>query len=199
MRKLPFDGKTLGLIVRGKYSHQHSPDLMAQHADVILADGSPIGFFGEGDAYSSGASGSRSSNKSGLNMKGVVFDYHDMNVHRPYYVDLEMARSKYKVVSTVLLLEVTKQAAALFSDYWAQLKANPKLFNILGYNCSTRASQAFIHAGVARSGIPGLDTPDNLYRQIFAIKGGMVSVYVGYLGFVPKSPGRGFDVFVDPL
>jgi hypothetical protein len=48
----------IGLIVRGKQNDSHSPGNMEQHADCILPNGQPVGFFGgEGDA-SSGSGGS---------------------------------------------------------------------------------------------------------------------------------------------
>jgi hypothetical protein len=199
VENLKFDGTKIGLIVRGKQSHEHSPDLMAQHADVILADGSPMGFFGEGEAHSSGASGSGSSAGYGLNMKGAVFDYNMMKHQRPYYVDLDMAKSKYKIVSTILTVTVSKEEAQMFSEYWSTLDRDPAFFNILGYNCSTRASQGFVHAGVVRGGIPGLDTPDNLYRQLFAVGLTRVKTYYGYIGFSPLGTGKGFDVLFEPL
>lgn len=83
-QRLPFDGTRIGLIVRGKFGPAHAPDLMAQHADVILPDGSPIGFFGEGPAYSGGSLGSGSSNRSGMNLRGMVYDYELMRINRRY-------------------------------------------------------------------------------------------------------------------
>ena len=54
------------LIVRGELSPSHHPDLMQQHADAILADGSPTGFYGEGN--------DNSSNRIGMMMQGIVYD-----------------------------------------------------------------------------------------------------------------------------
>ncbi|MFT7562148.1 MAG: hypothetical protein ACI93R_004083 [Flavobacteriales bacterium] len=50
---------------------------------------------------------------------------------RPAYVDIALAR-KYKIKSTVLLLEVTQTQAILFINYWAKLKLMPGSFNLLG-------------------------------------------------------------------
>jgi hypothetical protein len=102
-----------------------------------------------------------------MNMKGLVAYYKDLQKIRPMYVDINLAK-KYKVTSTVLLLEVSKPQADLFIKYWQNLKLNPGAFNILGGNCSTHASEAFIAANIVSSGIPGLDTPDNLYYQLKA-------------------------------
>jgi hypothetical protein len=54
METVTFNGTKIALIVRGKLNTNRDPDLMAQHADVILPDGSPIGFFGKGDGLSVG-------------------------------------------------------------------------------------------------------------------------------------------------
>jgi len=51
----------------GKISAADSPDLMNQHADCILEDGSPIGFYGEGN--------DQSGNRIGMRMTGIVYDY----------------------------------------------------------------------------------------------------------------------------
>jgi hypothetical protein len=54
---LLFSGDQVGLIVRGKKSHAHKPDVMEQHADCILSNGAPVGFFGEGNNGSSNSIG----------------------------------------------------------------------------------------------------------------------------------------------
>ena len=157
-----------------------------------------MGFFGEGDPFSGASLGLGSSATSGINLRGTVFDYEQMKIHRPYYVDLNLAMSKYRVISTVLVISVSKTEADLFATYWKTLKDAPGIFNFLGYNCSTRASQAFAHSGVTRSGIPGLDTPNNLYKQISAVRGSKIGSHTGYLGFVKKPDGTGFEVKIEP-
>ncbi len=181
----------IGLIVRGKQNDKHIPNKIEQHADCILPDGEPVGFYGtDGDA-SSGSSGSGSVaswqngpslslNNSGINMKGMVAYHDDLLKMRPMYVDITLAK-KYNVKSTVLLLEVTKSQADLFVQYWKNIKLNPDAFNILGGNCSTHASEAFVAAKVVASGIPGLDTPNNLYNQLKSKYSAKMKVYSGYV------------------
>lgn len=189
MQTITFDGTKIALIVRGKIGMDHEPGLLDQHADVILSDGTPMGFFGEGQ----GTSGSGGS--SGFGMDGVVYDFPLFQVHRPYYVDLNMAK-KYKVKSTVLVITVTKKQALLFKKFWSSLKVNPRGFRLIGDNCSTHASEAFITAGVTKKGIPGLDTPDNLYKQIIALEND-TKTYSGHIGFIKKDSGDGFDLVLD--
>jgi len=189
METVVFDGTKIALIVRGKTGAGHEPDIMAQHADAILSDGSPIGFFGEGDGIS-GSGGS-----IGFGMDGVVYDYHLMKAHRPYYVDLDQAK-RYGVKSTVLVLKVTSEIGLVFDEFWSKLKLNPGNFSLLGDNCATHGSEAFMKAGIVNRGIPGLDTPDNLYKQLIAVSSKTES-YSGHVGFVRKASGGGFDLVID--
>ncbi len=188
---IKFDGTEprIALVVRGKMSAQHHPDKMAQHADVILADGSPCGFYGEGN----GASG----NRIGMSMQGKVYDYETMRIERPYYVSMDSAVSN-RVVSTVLLVKVTARQAAAFGASWKAMALSPGNFNIFGGNCSTHASAAFIDAGLLSDGIPGLDTPDRLYGQLVdTLKSGALQSISGYIGFA-SNPRGGFNLVVKP-
>lgn len=199
----------IGLIIRGKHSDKHSPGKMEQHADCILPEGQPVGFFGDNGDASSGDSGSSfasslkswaggpsiSWNRSGLNMKGVVAYHDDLLRTRPAYVNIELAK-KYKVKSTVLLLETTKNQAELFKQYWKNLSLNPGTFNIIGGNCSTNASDAFIAAKIVASGIPGLDTPNNLYKQLKAKHSGRVVIHSGFVGAKHIS-GSKYELIID--
>lgn len=176
-------GGFVGLVVRGKVSHSHHPGNLDQHADCILSNGAPVGFYGTGG----GSSGS-----VGLGMAGVVYDYRSMLVHRPYYVDAALA-ARYGVHSTILLVRVSGTEAALFDAAWARMLASPGGFSIVGNNCSTHAASAFKAAGIVSGGIPGLDTPDHLYDQLYALPRA-TPVYSGFIGFTPA--GAGFTVSV---
>jgi hypothetical protein len=179
----------IGLVVRGKLSATHRPDLMAQHADVILADGSPIGFYGEGN--------DGSSNGIGLGMQGVVYDYEAMRIQRPYYVQQDSAVTN-RVVSTVLLIAVTPAQAKAFAASWAKMQTDPGNFNIVGGNCSTHASASFIDAGLVKNGIPGLDTPDKLYAQLVGeLPAGSLESITGHIGFTADARG-GYQMVVKP-
>ncbi len=155
----------IGVIVRGKKNEKHKPGVMEQHADCILPGGEPVGFFGGGGDHSSGSSGGSSGssinswangpsislNSTGMNMKGMVAQYKELRKIRPMYVDVKLAL-KYKVQSTVLVLDVSKAQADLFKQFWTNLKLNPGGFSLLGANCSTHASEAFIAANIVSKG-----------------------------------------------
>ena len=201
-----FGGDRVALIVRGKTGADHSPGLMEQHADCVLSTGAPVGFFGEasdggstGRAPSSvGGSGRGSVGKSngvGMGMAGVVYDMEKLRQHRPYYVDLGMARG-YGVVSTVLFVQVSAAEAMAFDKAWAEMARDPGSFQIVGWNCSTHASQAFRKAGILSGGIPGLDTPNNLYLQLVRERAGKTTSASGYVGF--KASGAGYMLTIDP-
>jgi hypothetical protein len=181
--------KQIGLIVRGKQSPTHHPDKLAQHADAILSDGSPIGFYGEGN--------DASGNAIGMRMQGVVYDYAALNIHRPWYVNVKSAIAN-RVVSTVLLIGVDKKAADLFTGAWEKMTLSPGDFNIVGGNCSTHASAAFIAAGMVDTTIPWLDTPDNLYSQLVdTIPKNRQHSYTGFIGFDPN-PAGGYRLIIHP-
>lgn len=204
--KYPINNHTVGLIVRGKKNDKHVPGNIEQHADCILPGGEPVGFYGGTGDYSSGSSASSSVlssengpfislNSTGLNMMGQVAYYDDLIKIRPMYVNLELAK-RYKIKSTVILLEVTRSQAELFTQFWKNLKLNPGSFNIIGGNCSTHASEAFVAAKILASGIPGLDTPDNLYRQIKSKFSGRKYVYSGFVA-ASKSIGNTYDLVIE--
>lgn len=203
------DSNTVGLIVRGKRNDAHSPGTMEQHADCILPNGEPVGFFGgEGDA-SSGSSGSSfksslsswqdgpsvSLNSTGINMEGMVAYYPELKRIRPYYVDVDLAK-RYEVISTVLLIPVDHSQASLFKTFWENLKLNPGAFNILGGNCSTKAAKAFSHAKIISGGIPGLDTPNNLYKHLKAKYQDTQRVLSGYIG-AESIGGDRYDLVIE--
>ncbi|MFM9970472.1 MAG: hypothetical protein ACKVQK_18945 [Burkholderiales bacterium] len=195
MTTVDFTGSAVGLIVRGKTSPAHAPGNMEQHADCVLSDGSPIGFFGEGGANTGASARQDSWNVVGMNMKGVVYDYNLLRIHRPFYIDAALART-YDVKSTLLVIDVTPPIAALFAEYWRTFQADAGGFHILGGNCSTRSSGAFVYAKILPGGIPGLDTPDNLFRQLVAERKGSTKSYSGYIGFTAKT-GGGYSVLID--
>jgi hypothetical protein len=181
--------KKIGLIVRGKLGPDHHPDTMAQHADAVLQNGAPVGFFGE-------ANGNRF-NSIGMDMNGIVYDYSLLKRHREWYVDKNSAVA-HRVVSTALVVDVTTQQAADFEAAWTKMAGSPGGFDILGSNCSTHASAAFIAAGIVSKDIPGLDTPDNLYDQlVVALPAGRRQSYTGFVGFTPKAAG-GYDMVIQP-
>ena len=192
-------GQLIGLIVRGKYSESHRPFEMNQHADCILSNGEPVGFFGGPEAAVGEAFKSmRSSLTYGFNMRGFVRDFQRFNRQVRPYVNIGEAILERRVC-TLLIIPVNKNEADAFDSYWAKLKINPGMFNLLGHNCSTRAWQAFNHAGVIKNAMPGLDTPDNLYRHLRLNRENTVT-YSGFLGFQPdERSSEGYRVLVKEL
>ncbi len=173
--------KKIALVVRGKQGPDHHPGKLEQHADCIQQNGAPIGFFGQGN--------DSTLNSAGLSMNGIVYDYPLFQRHRPQYVDLNMAVAR-RVVSTALLVEVDQTTANKFNEAWWRMRTNPGTFDIVGNNCATHASAAFIYAGVLGSTIPWMDTPDNLYDQLVdTIPAGRRTSYTGFMGFTPVSTG----------
>lgn len=79
------------------------------------------------------------------------------------------------------------------------MKKKPDGFRLLGNNCSTHASDAFIKAKIVRRGIPGLDTPNNLYKQLAKLKDRKTVSYSGFLGHCPSAtPGQTDLLIIKP-
>ena len=182
--------KMIGIIIRGKHSNDHDPAYMEMHADVLLSDGSPIGYYGEGGGFSA---------RSGMGMDGVVYDYETMRAQRPFYTELELA-AQYGVISTLCVVQVDDDKARKFDEYWKNLSkpgvAKANGFSLVGNNCSSNAAAAFEYAGVIDGGIPGLDTPQNLYTQLQAKYGSSFKCHSGYVGF--RRTGNQMNVQVAP-
>lgn len=175
-RRVAFTGLSVALIVRGKESAEHSPSKLAQHADCVRSDGSPVGYFsrdGAGSGFLSAA--------TLLGVDGKVYGLEEFRKNRPFYIDWKKAKA-YNVVSTALVVTVSSNEAQKFDAYWDQLTKDPGTFRLIGKNCSTRASGAFRHAGILAGGIPGMDTPNNLYKQIKAEVPHRCHSYSGYIG-----------------
>lgn len=207
-KMITFSGDKVALIVRGKTSEDHSPGKMEQHADCARSDGSPVGYFGGDGAGSSESSGSSGGSGRGsamsafassailVGIEGQVYDLQEFQIKRPYYIDSGRAKTA-GVVSTVLIVTVANGEATKFDEYWGSLKEDPGTFRLLGKNCSTRASGAFRHAGILSGGIPGLDTPNNLFKQLKAERPDRCTSYSGYVGF--QVAGNGFSLRIAAL
>ena len=176
-RSIVFAGDKVALIVRGKTSAEHSPGKLEQHADCVRSDGSPVGYFGEG-----GEGSGYLTSAVLIGIRGEVYDMDGFAKHRPHYVNAKTARG-YGVVSTALIVRVSSAQAERFDDYWDRLSDDPGTFRLLGKNCSTRASGAFRHADILAAGIPGLDTPNNLYKQLVKQRPDICESHSGYIGF----------------
>lgn len=191
---LPLDGSHVALVVRGKFSPEHRPSVLNQHADCLLANGEPVGFFGGGGPYSSGSS-SASIRSIGLNLEGFVADYEMFRREMPHYVVLEVARAK-QVWSTVLMIPAQPKQAAMFSHYWRRLTNKRVPFHLLGANCSSYASKAFRAAGLLTSSVPGLTTPDRLYDQLSESYAGRCRSLSGYLAVQRSADGFKASIMV---
>jgi hypothetical protein len=173
--------KKIAIIIRGKHNIGHEPELLNQHADVVLSDGSPMGYFGS-EGYSPSV---------GMFMRGLVINYHEFSaINREAYVDARVAKQQ-RVVSTICYFPVAPQQAKKFDQWW---KSNDNLadgrnsnfsFSLLGNNCSSHANKALKHANIISGSIPGLDSPQNLFLQLKSKFGSSFKCQSGYIGFRP--------------
>ncbi len=202
----------IGLVVRGMSAPGRAPDDQG-HADCVLPNGAPIGFFA--DTTAAGSSGDTAAGPllfSGAMtgaFTGEVYSYADYLRERPPYVRRDLAVAQ-RCVSTLLVIDVSDSEARRFEQAWTSMRHDPGQFGILGFNCSTHAGWAFASAGLlatparamgprGTAEIEGFDTPAGLYRQL--IEGPANSRFVsysGYLGFEPMGPGM-YRVDIDSL
>ena len=168
--------KQISVIIRGKFSDAHTPwPPQDSHADVLLSDGQPYGYFGYG-GYSPG---------SGMFMNGIVFDFDRFRSQRPQYVNKNLAKSM-GVVSTICTILVDENKAKKFDEYWKKMAKDALQgrdnFNIIGNNCSSHAARAFAYAGLLNSPeIAGFDTPNNLFLNLRSKNNGNFYCTSGYI------------------
>lgn len=104
------------------------------------------------------------------------------------YLDGETAK-EWDWADTICELQVTAEQAAAFDKYWEDLAKDPGTFSYVGDNCSTHAAEAFEAAGIVEHGIPGLDTPDGLYRMLKERYGEEFVCESGYIDFTNHGDG----------
>lgn len=121
-------------------------------------------------------------------MRGTVYDMEKLSQNRPYYIDGALAKGS-GVISGVLAIQVGEVAAKAFDAAWDEVSKNPPSFWLAGANCSTRAAGVFKTAGILVGGIPGLDTPNNLFKQLATVHAGKCWSYFGYVGFQKSNSG----------
>ena len=184
-------GSQVGLVVRGKESPEHAPWASETHADVLLSNGMPVGFFGQW------AEDGNTLQQNGFGMPGRVGtpDWWMDNDQdgtpgpdRAAYVDGQTAKDR-GWASTVCTLDVSPEQAAAFDQYWEDLSKDPGSFSIVGDNCSTHAGEAFEAAGLIPGGIPGMDTPNALYEELRAQYGDALECESGYVDFAQRPDG----------
>lgn len=189
----------IGLIVRGMTRPGATP-AGEGHADCVLSNGSPIGFFANSEIPTSGSASSGSATLGAralaASLDGEVWRYARLATERPEYIHQGVAAAN-DVVSTLLAIDVSDGERARFERAWAAMEVDPGQFGIVGANCSTHAGYAFSAAGLLTSygwtvgsartaEIEGMDTPTNLFHQLFrGPANGRIEVYTGYLGFEP--------------
>lgn len=196
MERFTIGHDMVALVVRGKKADGHNPGINS-HADCLLPGGNPVGYFGDRGTQTSGNI-SASWHSVGMNKRGQVIDYARMKRVLIKYTDLAVAQ-KTNTYSTILIIKVDAIEAIAFKNYWRGLNKKSDGFRLLGNNCSTHASKAFIKANIVKKGIPGLDTPDNLYKQLKKLKDRKMVTYSGYIGHIPGNKPGHTDIIIKKL
>ncbi len=155
----------VGLLLRRDYTDDPGKLRMIRHADLLLADNSVAGFHPADDALC----GWR---KVILNHPGQVRDEALMRRLSPQYLNPAVAadctwngRAHQKLVTYWLRLRVTPDQAQALCEERDKLARKPGEFRLWGKNCSSRAEELLVRAGILPPGLPGLDTPRALLRR----------------------------------
>lgn len=165
------------------------------HAEILLPDGTLRGFYAA-DGTDAGSAGQRRI----LAQKGVVADTAWIRENRPQYVDATVARAWTKkgqsrpILTTRLRIPATPAKVRGLEAAWRRLAAADPHFRSIGNNCTTKAAESLIEAGILRGsifgGLPGIDRPSRLYNELREQYGGTaLQREVGYFTLTPD--GRG--------
>lgn len=151
----------VGYIVRGKPSRYRANVLPLDepiHADCILPNGSIAGYAYDDESYYNG------NRLSQYKLKGLEGKISLNEEVLPHYRDVEKA-VRYKVLSSILVIKVSRYEANIFYNYWKELFESMPKYNRAFNNCATICYGAFKKAGLLSGMIPPV-TPNKLHSAI---------------------------------
>lgn len=171
----PTGPERVGLIVRYKAARSAPCSDGFGHVDAILPSGEPMGFYSKTFDLTAIVSAD-----------GEVKDYALTAASRPQYVSIKDARAK-RCPSVALSIPVTRKQADTVTAEWARYRTSAMTYRAAGGNCATYIAEAWETAGIIKGGIPGLDTPDNLFEFVDGLFP-KADFAMGYFGFRPLGP-----------
>jgi len=160
-QRFPVGENTIGYIIRGR-SDPRNPNLEpieeSYHADCLLPDGDLVGYVFDNDSYND-AKRIRQKMRKGFD-GAIAFD----DQQPSYYKDV-MRAIKYRIMSSILVIQADPIQVRDFVAYWRLLQINIPTYNRAFKNCSTLCYQAFKSVGLLRSLMPPI-TPKRLYNAL---------------------------------
>jgi hypothetical protein len=208
--RVKLDRTIIGLLARGVREHDSNGHFKDQHADCIIPIDGVIGFT-QGQGPASGGSLSYPSAYCTMNVEGGVLTTEELEKMAKkgptqaikeqalMMIDARFAK-KNNYSSAVLLIQAPNSTVNLFIEKWQELRDNPKPFHILGGNCSTRAKEIFVEAGVIPHKYFFIDTPHQLFEylqnSLSLTPNYKIQTFFGYVGFEKKEHELGYDLIV---
>lgn len=187
--KLPPRGERtaeIGLLLRRQYCANPRRRRMFRHIDTLLADGSIVGFNTAGPC--------NALIRAFVGTDGAVRRNDWMVGDQAHNADIEAARNFHfegvlmPFVTLWVRIPVTPRQADALAEAWVEMEKDPPFFRLLNRNCATRAAQALVQAGIIPRGIPSIETPGNLMREMKRIYGDDLRFEEGFFGYVDGQP-----------
>lgn len=180
---------TIGLLCRKQFHPDPYAPRIYRHIDTLLADGSIVTFHRLYPAKGVGFW------NLFFPVEGKIARYDWLWKERRHYVDIEEAKKYVRngkhvpAVTDWYRFNVTPQQAEALRRAWEKVEARSPTFRLFGRNCATFAGECLMEAGILRPGrfqrgVPGIDRPENLLRQLQKQYGTEnITVVRGYFGY----------------
>lgn len=152
----------VGCVMRGRPLRLREKKVLPEdnpiHIDCILPKGHLIGYEFDEEAFYAGGYIVQEKLKK---LDGRICS--DESVPRHYRLVNEA--KKFKILSTLILLEVSYPQAIKFTNYWEKVVQEPPRYNSCFKNCATLCYEAFREAGLIRRLLPPLK-PQKIYHAL---------------------------------
>jgi hypothetical protein len=125
------------------------------HADAILPNGVPIGYYAR----------TKRDRRLAIIAPGMVKRGEALRAHRPEYMDAAGAHAR-RCPTTFAIIPVGAARAAAFAREWERLAAQPPHFFAIGGNCAQVIHGALVRAGALPRRLLAPGSPDALFRAV---------------------------------
>jgi hypothetical protein len=154
------------------------------HADAILPNGVPVGYYAR----------TRRDRRLAILAPGMVRDHRSLLRDRPEYMLADDARAR-RCPTTFCLVDVGPRAALRFARIWDELTERPPYFVAVGGNCAQVIARALVEVGAMPRRWPPPGSPDALFRALHRARPD-ARIATGFAEFVPE--GDGYVIRLDP-
>lgn len=199
------DKTIIGFIARGVTANNSNANFKDQHADCIIPHTGLIGFTHGGPGSSGDAVFLDFNREGGVSITSELeFIAKNSHIRAQKEQALKMIDAEYakknNYSSGVILIQAPVPNHNSFIEGWMELHRAPKPFNIIGGNCTTRAKEIFVAAGILQNKYFFIDTPcklfEYLHESLSLTPGYTIKCFFGYVGFEKKSNEFGYNLII---